>query len=210
MEIILRLCFSATFISCGKRAIEPSSLRISIRIPAGSNPAKRAKSTAASVWPVRRSTPPSLALRGNICPGRPKSSGLVSGFTSALIVLARSNTEIPVVQPSPLRSIETVNWVWCSTVLFSTIISKPNSLQRFSNKGAQSKPRPCWVIKLIISGVTFSAAAIKSPSFSRFSSSTTMTIFPCLISSIASSMVLSFISWFINLLFIYYEILELP
>src|SRR5918999_3127616 len=37
-------------------------------------------------------------------------------------------------------------------------------------------------------GVTFSAAKIKSPSFSRSSSSTTMTIRPALIASMASSM----------------------
>jgi hypothetical protein len=44
--------------------------------------------------------------------------------------------------------------------------------------------------KLIISGVTFSAAAKKSPSFSRSSSSTTMMTF-LLMSSIASSIVLA-------------------
>src|SRR6476620_5482135 len=42
-------------------------------------------------------------------------------------------------------------------------------------------------MKLIASGVTFSAAIVRSPSFSRSSSSTTMIICPAWIASIASS-----------------------
>ena len=67
------------------------------------------RSIAASVCPERRNTPPCLARSGNICPGRPKSNGLVSGFTSAWIVLALSKAEIPVVQPFPFKSTDTVN-----------------------------------------------------------------------------------------------------
>ena len=37
--------------SCGRRAAEPSSFRISQITPAGDRPASRARSTAASVWP---------------------------------------------------------------------------------------------------------------------------------------------------------------
>src|SRR5690349_987841 len=44
-------------------------------------------------------------------------------------------------------------------------------------------------MKLIVSGVTFSAATMRSPSFSRSSSSTMMTIRPSWISAIASSIV---------------------
>ena len=40
-------------------------------------PAIRARSTAASVCPARRSTPPSLATSGNKCPGRVKSAGVL-------------------------------------------------------------------------------------------------------------------------------------
>jgi hypothetical protein len=43
-------------------------------------------------------------------------------------------------------------------------------------------------MKLIASGVTFSAAIVRSPSFSRSSSSTTTTIFPARKSSIACGM----------------------
>ena len=43
-------------------------------------------------------------------------------------------------------------------------------------------------MKLMASGVIFSAAIVKSPSFSRSSSSTTTTMRPARIASIASSM----------------------
>ena len=47
----------------------------------------RARSTAASVWPARRSTPPSLATSGNRCPGRTKSAGSLCGSQIAWIVV---------------------------------------------------------------------------------------------------------------------------
>ena len=68
-----------------------------------------------------------------------------------------------------------------------------NSLQRFSVKGAQINPRPCVAMKLIISGVAFSAAAKKSPSFSLFSSSTTIITFPFFTSSIAAAIVFNWV-----------------
>jgi diaminohydroxyphosphoribosylaminopyrimidine deaminase/5-amino-6-(5-phosphoribosylamino)uracil reductase len=49
-------------------------------------------------------------------------------------------------------------------------------------------------IKLTTSGVAFSAATIRSPSFSRSSSSTNISIFPSLMSCIASSIVLNILS----------------
>jgi len=55
----------------------------------------RARSTAASVCPARTSTPPSRARRGNVCPGRARSSGRVFGSTAASTVTARSAAEIP-------------------------------------------------------------------------------------------------------------------
>ena len=44
--------------------------------PAGIRPASRARSTAASVWPARSSTPPSLAFSGKTWPGWTMSLGL--------------------------------------------------------------------------------------------------------------------------------------
>ena len=58
---------------------------------------------------------------------------------------------------------------------------------RSSVIGMQIRPRPCFAMKLMASGVIFSAAIVRSPSFSRSSSSTTMIILPSRIASIASS-----------------------
>ena len=56
----------------------------------------RARSTAASVWPARTSTPPSRARSGNMCPGRARSAGFVAGSMAASTVAARSAAEMPV------------------------------------------------------------------------------------------------------------------
>ncbi len=63
----------------------PSSfwLTISQIAPAGCSPASRARSTAASVWPGRRSTPPSLARSGTTWPGLVKSSATAAGSASS-------------------------------------------------------------------------------------------------------------------------------
>ena len=115
---------------------------ISTITPAGSNPAKRAKSMAASVCPVLLNTPPSLALNGKICPGRAKSNGFVVLSISALMVRALSEAEIPVVTPLPRRSTDTVNPVSIGSVLLFTIIFNSSSAQRRSVNGAQINPRP--------------------------------------------------------------------
>ena len=57
----------------------PSSFTISHSTPAGDSPASTARSTAASVWPARFSTPPSRYRSGNTCPGRTRSSGARAG-----------------------------------------------------------------------------------------------------------------------------------
>ncbi|MNG23941.1 hypothetical protein D3C84_1086080 [compost metagenome] len=103
--------FLATSTNCGKRAIVPSSFNISQITPADLKPANLAKSIAASVWPVLRNTPPCLATKGKICPGRANSCGLVFGSTNDKTVFALSAAEIPVVTPFPFKSIETVKAV---------------------------------------------------------------------------------------------------
>ena len=105
----------------------------------------------------------------------------------------RSYAEIPVVQPSPIRSILTVNAVLLASVLSCTIGGSSSSSARLERIGVHIKPRPSFAMKLIISGDTSSAAATKSPSFSRSSSSTTMTTLPAAISNNASSMELRLI-----------------
>ena len=66
MEIIFKSNFFAINNKSGKRAIVPSSFMISTITPAGSNPAIRAKSIAASVCPALRKTPPAFAFKGKI------------------------------------------------------------------------------------------------------------------------------------------------
>ena len=87
----------------------------------------------------------------------------------------------------------TVKGVPSIDVLSDTWRGKSSSLQREIVIGAQSNPRACLSIKFTFSGVIFSAAIMKSPSFSRSSSSTTIKNFPSRKSSIASSIVFIFI-----------------
>ena len=61
--------------------------------------------------PVLLNTPPPLAIKGKICPGRAKSSGFVFLSTIAFIVLDLSDADIPDVTPDPFKSTETVNAV---------------------------------------------------------------------------------------------------
>ena len=94
----------------GTRAIVPSSFMISQTTPAGLSPARRARSTAASVWPARWSTPPGRARSGKTWPGWTRSCAPLLGSIATWIVRERSGAEIPVVIPSR-ASIETVNAV---------------------------------------------------------------------------------------------------
>ena len=145
--------------------------------PAGVRPASRARSTVASVCPARRRTPPSLATSGNRCPGRTRSPGLVAGSTIARTVRARSSALMPVRHDS--WSTGTVNGVRCGAVFVLDHRAAAASRSATSGMiGMQSSPRPCVIMNSIVSGVTCSAAAMKSPSFSRSSSSTTMTTRP--------------------------------
>src|ERR1043165_2981021 len=66
---------------------------------------------------------------------------------------------------------------------------RSSSLHLSSVNARQINPRPCLAMKLIASGVTFSAAMQRSPSFSRSSSSTMITNSPRRDRSAASSMV---------------------
>ena len=156
----------------------PSSFRISTITAAGSQPASLAKSTPASVCPARFSTPPSLAISGKMWPGCTISVALASCATAARIVVARSAAEMPVVTPSA-ASIDTVKLVENCASFLSTIKGKFRRLQRSAVIGRHTRPRACLTIKLMASGVTCSAAIIRSPSFSRSSSSIRITILPC-------------------------------
>src|SRR4051795_13481479 len=188
MVIIFSACLKQYAARSSARAIEPSSFWISQITPAGISPASRARSIDASVWPVRSSTPPDLALSGCTCPPTTMSSGPLLGSTATCIVCAWSWTLMPVVTPSR-ASIVTVNGVWWGVSFLAAISSRPSSSQRSGVRARQIHP-PAWrVMKLIASGVTNCAAITRSPSFSRSSSSTTTTILPAAMSSSAASMV---------------------
>ena len=156
--------------------------------PAGFSPASRARSTAASVCPVRSSTPPGLAFNGKTCPGCTRSRGADRGSIATWIVRARSAALMPVVIPSR-ASTDTVNAVSNGDSFFAAIRSSPSSSQRSGVSARQISPRPSLAMKLIASGVANCAAIVRSPSFSRSSSSQTTTILPARISSRASSTV---------------------
>ena len=173
----------------GTRAMDPSSFMISQITPDGLSPARRARSTDASVWPVRSSTPPSLALSGNTWPGWTRSRGREAGSMATWIVRARSWAEIPVETPSR-ASIDTVNAVSNGDSFLAAIRSRPSSSQRPPVSVRQIRPRPWVAMKLTASGVANWAAMVRSPSFSRSSASTTTTILPSRMSSMASSIVL--------------------
>ena len=172
--------------NCGTRAMVPSSFMISQITPAGLRPAMRARSTAASVWPARTSTPPSRARNGNMWPGRVRSRAWVAGSAATRAVVARSAAEMPVLVDS-FASTDTQNAVSNRDVFSRTIRGMSSRSSHSPVIGRQMRPRPCFAMKLMISGVVFSAATVRSPSFSRSSSSTTMTIPPSRMASTASS-----------------------
>jgi hypothetical protein len=100
MVMIVRSCSAASSSSSGSRAMSVFFWSTTSQsTPAGARPARRARSTAASVWPARFSTPPGLASSGTTWPGRDRSLGRVAGSISAVMVRARSWAEMPVVVP---------------------------------------------------------------------------------------------------------------
>ena len=115
-----------------------------------------------------------------------RSCGVDFGSIATWIVRERSAAEMPVVTPSR-ASTDTVNAVPSGASLCSVICRRPSSSQRSSVRQRQISPRACVAMKLIASGVANWAAMTRSPSFSRFGSSTTTTNFPLRTSSIASS-----------------------
>ncbi|MNF98197.1 hypothetical protein D3C84_810510 [compost metagenome] len=88
-------------------------------------------------------------------------------------------------------SMDTVNLVPKPEPLRGAINGSLSSSQRSRLIGMQIRPRACLAMKLMCSGLQHSAAMIRSPSFSRSSSSMRMTILPWRMSSTSSSMLLS-------------------
>ena len=107
-------------------------------------------------------------------------------LASARIAAVLQGPDVPVVMPSR-ASMETVKFVPKREPL-RCVMSGRFSLSASSGAmGRQMRPRPNFAMKLMASGVANSAAMVRSPSFSRSSSSTRMIILPCLSSATASS-----------------------
>ena len=155
--IIFSPCRSQYGTRSGTRAIVPSSFMISQTTPDGVKPASRARSTEASVWPMRSSTPPGFARSGKTWPGCTRSRCVESGWIATWIVWLRSAAEIPVVTPSR-ASTETVKAVPSGASLWSVIGRRPSSSVRSSVRQRQIRPRACVAMKLIASGVANWAA----------------------------------------------------
>ena len=94
----------------------PSSLTSSQMTPIGGRPASLQRSTAASVWPERISTPPSRATSGKMWPGRTKSDAPTLPLARLRTVSVRSSAEMPVVVPC-LKSTLTVKAVVCGGIV---------------------------------------------------------------------------------------------
>ena len=109
--------------------------------PDGFSPASRARSTAASVWPVRSSTPPAFAFSGKMWPGCTRSAGRAFGSIATWIVCARSCAEMPVVMPSR-ASTETVNAVWKGDSFFAAIRSRPELVAAVGRERQADQPAP--------------------------------------------------------------------
>ena len=190
IDPIFNLCSWANCIRSSLLAIVPSSFIISQITPAGSSPASFDKSHAASVCPALLRTPPSMAFNGKICPGCTISLGFEFFATAVFIVWDLSAADIPVVIPLA-ASIDTVKAVPWLALFFSVIIGRSKWEHLLEVRVKQMRPLPFDAIKLTISGLTSSAAQTKSPSFSRSSSSSKITILPSAISFISSSTVLN-------------------
>uniref|UniRef100_A0A0A9D1E5 Uncharacterized protein n=1 Tax=Arundo donax TaxID=35708 RepID=A0A0A9D1E5_ARUDO len=106
-----------------------------------------------------------------------------------MTVFALSLADTPVVVPS-FASTVTVKAVhsFSSFSFVVTIKGRANLSRSSSFMLTHTIPVPCLTTKAIASGVTKEAANMRSPSFSLDSSSTTITSFPCRMSSMASAM----------------------
>src|SRR5215469_1722061 len=112
-----------------------------------------------------------------MCPGRAKSAGAEVGLASARMVAARSTEDTPVVVPAR-RSTDTVNAVRCDSLLTGTICGRSSRASAASSIGTQMMPLVWRIMNATASAVACSAAMMRSPSFSRSSSSMTITIRP--------------------------------
>ena len=186
LAAMCRSCSAANFSRSAMRAMVPSSFMISQMTAASLRPAMRHRSTLPSVCPARVSTPPFFARRGNTQPGETRSEGFAPSATATRTVWARPAAEMAG-NSLLAASMDTVKFVPNLEPLRRVMSGRFSASARSAERERQMSPLPSRDMKLMISGVTNSAAATRSPSFSRSSSSTRMIILPFLRSSRAVS-----------------------
>ncbi len=131
----------------------------------------------------------SRARSGKMWPGRLKSWGCAAGSASARSVAARSDAEMPVLVPTR-RSTVTVKAVYMASSFSAeeTMRGMRRRSRSSPSMPTHTTPLVCRTMKAIVSGLTRSAAQIRSPSFSRSSSSSTTTASPAAMAASASGM----------------------
>ena len=154
--------------------------------PAGRQPASRARSSGGLgvAGPLEHAA--LAGLQGeDVARAAAGPRAGCAGSIRPRMVAARSEAEMPVVV-TPRRSTDTrkaVRWV---SVLRSTIGPRSSSAARSAVIDTQITPDVWCRKKAMASGVANSAAMMRSPSFSRSSSSTTTTISPRATAAMAS------------------------
>jgi hypothetical protein len=119
-------------------------------------------------------------------PGCTSSYGSVAESASTRAVCARSAAEMPVVTPSR-ASTEMVYAVRIRSRLCGVINGMFSRSRVSPSSATQTNPLVHRIMNPISSGVALPAAKIRSPSFSRSSSSTTTTARPAAVSVMARS-----------------------
>ncbi|MNW56135.1 hypothetical protein D3C74_338390 [compost metagenome] len=135
MVMRTRPASAAACAASSSRIMVPSSLTSSAIPPTSPAPARRTRSTAASVCPARCSTPPGTARRGRTCPGRMRSPEPEAGSARTCRVRARSAAEMPVVTPVAASTV-TVYAVRRGSWLCGTMSGRSRASARAAGMGA--------------------------------------------------------------------------
>ena len=170
------------------RAIVPSSFTTSASTPGGSQAGEaRQVDRGLGVAGALEHAALAVAQREDVAgPGEVLGPGGV-GRGARARWSQRSAAEMPVLVPWR-ASTDTVNAVRWLSVLSATISGRRSSSSRWPSTGMQITPLVWRIMNAIASGVMASAAMMRSPSFSRSASSTTMTSSPRAMAATAFSM----------------------
>ena len=177
MVPILSPCARAKSMRSSSRAMVPSSLMISQITPLGLRPARRDDIDRGLGMAGADEDSAGARDQGEDMARRDDRIAAIGESIATAMVRARSAALMPVEIPS-LASIETVKAVSLRLWLVRVIGSSPSWSARSLVMARQISPRPWRAMKLIASGVAICAGMIRSPSFSRSSSSTRMNMRP--------------------------------